>query len=108
MTAADKAPPALAGEVWRGLDALGEPIAVVYDESEERYRPLWWDAADTDDTGAWSAAADSRYAGAILAAWALAERARAERAEERFSLAVLLLYSGASGADIIAAMGVTP
>lgn len=60
----------LEGEVWRGVDDDGDPIAITMIDG----RPgAWW----LDLTGKWErcTAAD------IFRAWALAERTRAEKAE---------------------------
>lgn len=73
MTAA-KQPPELPGEVWRGVDLLLEPIAVVL--VDDTYRAMWWDAGDGAAGGVWSQCADRGYMTEVLAAWALDLSAR--------------------------------
>lgn len=81
MTEHSKYPPELPGEVWRGVDLLGEPIAVVL--VDDTYRAMWWDAGDIrggDRTGIWSQCADRGYMTEVLAAWALDASARCSAA----------------------------
>lgn len=68
-------PPALAGEVWRGVDQHAEPIAVA--RLGHGHFAMWWDR----HCGEWTRADSRDYASDIMVAWALAERARAEAAE---------------------------
>lgn len=68
-------PPKLEDESWRGVDAMDEPVAVALREGH--YCAWWWDPEDST----WNPATQIQYAAAIMSAWALVERARAERAE---------------------------
>lgn len=73
------APPRLDGEVWRGLDSEGEPVAVA--KVGEAHIAFWWDCHHDYE---WFPATFGDYIAAILTAWALHERAVA--AEERAAL----------------------
>jgi hypothetical protein len=77
VTPAEMAPPLLPGEVWRGESKDGETVAVCLRDGQAwtyiwgppEFGPFeWWGSTNErrDDT---------------LSAWALVERARAERAE---------------------------
>lgn len=75
-------PPKLEGEVWRGVDAMDEPVAVALREGH--YYAWWWDPED----GTWNPATQIQYAADIMSAWALAERTKAERARRIAKLAL--------------------
>ncbi len=77
VTAPKQEPPALPGEVWRGTSKDGEVVAVAVRDGE-----AWtyiWGPPEFGPFEWWGSVADRRQD--TLAAWALAERARAERAE---------------------------
>lgn len=63
-------PPALPGERWRGLDEKGAPVAITIEGGDAR---AWW--IETPGTWGQTNGCD------IFRDWALAERARADKAE---------------------------
>lgn len=76
MSNDEKVPPALPGEVWRGVDIDGDPTCVTYEN--EKPSTFWW------SNGRWIRHED--IGGPVLgeepmAGWALAERTRADKAE---------------------------
>ena len=84
MSAVEVEPPTLPGEVWRGPSLPGAlRCALCAVTVQERPEP-WW---HSEPQGKWVRVeyADSLGLGAsIMGAWALTERARAERAMSRF------------------------
>ncbi len=78
MTAPEQPAPQMVDAVWHGVDSDGSPIAVSPDGR------LWWWRPDEQRAalGEWAAyPAHDGAAMLALIAWAMAERARAEKAE---------------------------